>query len=142
MNNKQNKQEQTQTQTQTVIAIACIIIFVFSALSACFGQAPNVTIGESTIYIVFDQQGDEGYADAVLNTDERKLLITLFAKDQTEMQVKFEDVIIEWPDEYTVTAHTGKYCTDFFEIHTDTGAAYWRNNGRTSGFIQKFKNDK
>jgi hypothetical protein len=138
MNNKQNKQE----QTQMVIAIACIIIFVFSALSACFGQAPNVTKGESTIYIVFDQQCDEGYADALLNTDESKLLITLFAKDQTEMHVEFEDVIIEWADEYTVTAYTGKYCTDFFEIHTDTGAAYWRNNGRTSGFIQKFKNDK
>ena len=138
MNNKQNKQE----QTQKAIAFLCIIFFILSALSACFGQAPNVTIGKSTIYIVFDQQGDEGYADAVLNTEQCKLLITLSAKDQTDMQVEFEDVIVEWADKYTVTAHTGNYCTDFFEIHTDTGAAYWRNNGRTSGFIQKFKNDK
>lgn len=138
---KNNKQENRHAW----IAFFCVMAFLLSAALTAFGQstAPNVSVGTSTICIVFDQQGDERYADAILNIEKCSLTITLSAKGKTDMQIEFEDVIIEWADDSTVTAYTGKdMYLDFFEIHTDTGAAYWRVAGRTSGFIQKLKADR
>lgn len=117
------------------LTLGCLMVFLLSAATSCFGQAPNVAISDRSAYIVFDLTE---YTDARFDFETLTLTVTNTTSDGTTREMQLDSLAYEWPDENTLTIHTrtSQYA-DYFEMHTDTGAAYWRYNGRTRGFIQR-----